>query len=385
MKPLLLLLAVAACSGNKGAAFETAKVERGRIAPKVTATGTLSALVTVQVGSQVSGRVQQLNVDFNSTVEKGQVIAKIDPQLFDAALEQAKANALAAQGSLTRAQVQAADAERQLARTKTLADRQVIAQAELDTATANAEAARAQIDVARGNLAQAKASLHQAEVNLQYTTITSPISGTVISRNVDVGQTVAASLQAPTLFVIAEDLRKMQVDTAVAEADVGKLSPGMPATFMVDAFPNERFKGKVRQIRNAPQTLQNVVTYDAVIDVENPDLKLKPGMTANVTFVWAERNDVLKVPNAALRFKPANAGGWKKGERPPPDEKTLYTLEGENLVPHKVKVGVTDGSVTEIVEGIDEGAMVVTDANDGSGPKRPQGSPPGGGGMRRMF
>src|SRR5205814_4089062 len=172
-------------------------------------------------------------------------------------------------------------------------------QPDLDPALAAAQAAKAQVDASLGGLAQSKAALKQAEVNLQYTTILSPISGTVISRNVDVGQTVAASLSAPTLFVIAEDLRKMQVDTAVAEADVGKLQPGMDATFTVDAFPGERFRGKVRQIRNAPQTVQNVVTYDAVIDVENGELKLRPGMTANVSFVWAERGDVLRVPNAA--------------------------------------------------------------------------------------
>lgn len=384
------------CSGKSAPTYETAKVDKGRIAPKVTATGTVSATVTVQVGSQVSGRVAALYADFNTPVDAGQTIAKIDPQLFEAALEQARANHMAAQGNLARSQVQAADAERQFQRTKSLAERNLVAQAELDTARATMEAAKAQVDVSRGNVAQSKAALHQAEVNLTYTTIHSPISGTVISRNVDVGQTVAASLSAPTLFVIAEDLRKMQVDTAVAEADVGKLQPGMDATFVVDAFPGERFRGKVRQIRNAPQTVQNVVTYDAVIDVDNPELKLRPGMTANVTFIWAQRDDVLRVPNAALRFKPPPdvmkkkapaPDGEKKDrrERGPSDEKTVWLMKGEELEPVKVKVGITDGSVTEVLAGLDEGDVVVTESSDPSAPGGGQQRQRGGGGMRRLF
>jgi len=404
--PAVLSLSLVACAGKSTPTYETAKVDKGRIAPKVTATGTVSATVTVQVGSQVSGRIAALYADFNAAVDAGATIAKIDPQLFEAALEQARANHMASQGNLARAQVQAADADRQYQRAKSLADRQLVAQADLDTARANAEAAKAQVDVARGNLAQSKAALHQAEVNLTYTTIVSPISGTVISRNVDVGQTVAASLSAPTLFVIAEDLRKMQVDTAVAEADVGKLQPGMDATFVVDAFPGERFRGKVRQIRNAPTTVQNVVTYDAVIDVDNPELKLRPGMTANVTFVWAERTDVVRVPNAALRFKPSaealkksqkaggdapdkaeggGEGGKRRGPRGPSDEKTVYTLKnGDELEPVKIKIGVTDGTVTEVLSGLSEGDVVVTESND---PNAPQGQQRqrSGGGMRRLF
>jgi HlyD family secretion protein len=390
----------AGCSGKSQPAYETAKVDKGRIAPKVTATGTVSATVTVQVGSQVSGRVAALYADFNSSVDAGATIARIDPQLFEAALEQARANHMAAQGNLARAQVQAADAERQHQRTRSLAERKLVAEADLDTARATAEAAKAQVDVARGNLAQSKAALHQAEVNLTYTTIVSPISGTVISRNVDVGQTVAASLSAPTLFVIAEDLRKMQVDTAVAEADVGKLQPGMDASFIVDAFPGERFRGRVRQIRNAPQTVQNVVTYDAVIDVDNPEAKLRPGMTANVTFTWAERNDVLRVPNASLRFKPppealkklkkpegaeGEEGKKRRREAGPSDEKTVWLLKNEELEPKKVKIGVTDGSVTEVISGLSEGDVVVTESNDPGAAGQPPQRRTGGGGMRRLF
>ena len=284
--------------------FGTAAVDRGRIVARVTATGTLSALVTVQVGTQVSGTVQKLYVDWNSPVKKGQLIAKIDPQLFEASLQQAQANYEAAEGNLVKAEAQERDAGRQFERSKTLLDRKLIAQADYDTSQANEEMMKGQTASARGSLAQAKAALSQARVNLDMTKIVSPTDGTVISRSVDVGQTVAASLAAPTLFVIAKDLREMQVDTSVAEADVGRLVPGMAATFTVDAFPGERFRGKVRQIRNAPTTLQNVVTYDAVIDVANPDLKLRPGMTANITFISAEKDDVLRVPNAALRFRP---------------------------------------------------------------------------------
>jgi HlyD family secretion protein len=232
---------------------------------------------------------------------------------------------------------------------------------------------------------QAKASLQQAEVNLAYTNIISPTSGIVISRNVDVGQTVAASLQAPTIFVIAEDLAKMQVDTSVAEADVGRLRAGMEATFTVDAYPSETFKGVVRQIRNAPQTVQNVVTYDAVIDVDNPDLRLKPGMTANVTFVYGEKDDVLRVPNAAMRFRPppdllaqsgaAPAGGNRaksgagEGTRQPstPDRRTVWVLREEKPSPVRIRIGISDGSFTEVVEGeIKAGDVVITDAIGGS-------------------
>jgi HlyD family secretion protein len=357
--------------------FVTARVERGRVTARVTATGTLSALVTVQVGAQVSGRISQLFVDFNSPVKKGQVIARLDPQLFGAAVEQAKANSVAADGQLVKAKAQALDADRQLARSKQLREQKLIAQADLDTAEANASAAHAQVIASEGALAQTKAALHQAQINLDYTTIISPINGVVISRNVDVGQTVATALQAPTLFTIAEDLAKMQVDTNVAESDVGKLSPGMDATFTVDAYPSERFKGKVRQIRNAPQTVQNVVTYDAVIDVDNSDGRLKPGMTANVTFVYAEKDSVLKVPNAALRFRPpADMIPHADGGAPPeprhgahdraPDRRTLWVLRGEQPVAVPVRIGVSDGTVSEIVEGqLGEGEQVITETGAG--------------------
>jgi HlyD family secretion protein len=391
-----LVVAVVAWRGGSGGKpktqIDTARLERGRIVAKVTASGTLSAIVTVQVGSQVSGRIAELRADFNSQVKKGQLIAKIDPQLFQATVEQQRANLAAAQGNLAKARAQAVDAQRQADRALALAAKKLIAQADADTAVSNADALAAGVQAAEGQVAQTRAALNSAEVNLAYTDIRSPTNGVVISRNVDVGQTVAASLSAPTLFVIAEDLAQMQVDTSVAEADVGRLSAGMDATFTVDAYPSVAFKGKVRQVRNAPQTVQNVVTYDAVIDVANPDLKLKPGMTANVTFIYAEKDDVLKVPNAALRFKPppgmvGEAGGAGRGggraegagqrgeggkgpegrpsSRGPetPDRRTVWLSKEGQLTPVRVRTGISDGSFTEVVEGdVEAGSEVVMDA-----------------------
>ena len=382
--------------------FETARASRGRIVAKVTASGSLSALVTVQVGSQVSGTIAALFADFNSTVKKGQLVAKIDPRLFNATVEQARANLAAADGNLVKVKAQAADGERQARRAAALLEQKLIAQADYDTARSTADADNAAVDAAAGAVAQSKAQVHQAELNLAYTDITSPKDGTVISRNVDVGQTVAASLSAPTLFLIAEDLRKMQVDTSVAEADIGKLQPGMQATFTVDAYPGERFAGKVRQVRNAPQSLQNVVTYDAVIDVDNSDLKLKPGMPANCTFIHTDRSDVLRLPNAALRFlppaellarlnpegRPPQGGPPRRGAfggRGDPSRKTVWVLRDGKPVPVILHTGVSDGSLTEILEGdVKDGDSVITDLAAGGATKATQPSQPSNF-PRRMF
>lgn len=369
---------------DAGLTFETATVDRGAVISRVTASGTLSALVTVQVGSQVSGRIRSLGADFNSRVQKGDVIATLDSEFLDAALAQAKANHVAARGELVAAQIKAKDADRQVARNRELAARKLIATADLETLEANAAQAHAAIAVARGRLAQAEAALGQAETNLGYATIVAPISGLVISRSVDVGQTVAASLQAPTLFAIAEDLARMQVDTSVAEADIGRLADGMAASFTVDAWPGERFEGTVRQIRFAPQTVQNVVTYNAVIDVANPDLKLRPGMTANVTFVAAERQGVLRVPNGALRFRPeaevlkrlqggGAAGGagvavTSEAAPRPAGLRSVWVLRGGDRAERvDVRVGLSDGTRTEVLEGLAEGDVVVLDASASAG------------------
>jgi HlyD family secretion protein len=325
-------------SGQDGSnqKFRLAKVERGEINYVVTATGTINPVINVLVGSQVSGTIKALYADFNSRVKEGQVIAQIDPAIFQAQVDQARAavstnqanllnsqsNLVNAKANLAKADVAVVDAKRTLDRYVPLVEKKVIAQATLDTAQTNYDTAVAQRDVAKAQVEsatsqvasskaqveQAKAALRLAETNLRYTTIRSPVNGTVISRNVDVGQTVAASLQAPTLFTIAKDLTQMQVDTNVSEADVGRVTVGQDATFTVDAYPGRNFRGKVFEVRNAPIIVQNVVTYDVVIQVENKDLKLKPGMTANVSVMIAHREQALKIPNAALRFRPESAG-----------------------------------------------------------------------------
>jgi len=352
--------------------YDTVAVDRGPIAAKVNANGTLSALVTVQVGSQVSGRIESLMADFNSPVKKGQVVAKIDPSLFEAAVAQAKANYVAALASLDKAKAQQVDAGRQYVRAEQLFKEGLMSKADRDTAESNAGVAEAQISAARAQIAQAKASLDQAKQNLDYTTIISPIDGVVISRNVDMGQTVAASFQAPILFTIAQDLGHMQVDTNVAEGDVGKIRSGLDVTFTVDAYPSRVFHGTVRQVRDNPQTVQNVVTYDAVIDVDNPDHALKPGMTANVTFVYATRDAALRVVNAAFRFHPDGptlTAMSKDGVRPKvPNigeargERVVWVRSGEAAEPRVVKIGITDGTVTEVLGGLQPGDAAVTEA-----------------------
>lgn len=290
--------------GEPAIAYQTVPVTRGNIAAQVTANGTLSAVGTVQVGAQVSGRVVEIHADFNDRVKKGQIIAKLDESVLKAQIASASAAVALANANVNKAQVGIADTERQYKRQKTLQEQQLVAGATVEGAEVAYDTAKASLLAARAQAQQAQAQLAQAKLNLSYATIYSPVDGVVLSRAVDVGQTVAASLQAPVLFTIAEDLARMQIDTAVSEADVGRLKDGMEATFTVDAFPGKTFKGSVRQVRNAPTTTQGVVTYDAVIDVDNSDLQLRPGMTANVTFVLAQVANATKIPNAALRFKP---------------------------------------------------------------------------------
>ncbi|MDI7260904.1 MAG: efflux RND transporter periplasmic adaptor subunit [Thermodesulfobacteriota bacterium] len=315
--------------------FRMIRVERGEISLIVTATGTITPVTTVLVGSQVSGMIKALYADFNSRVKEGEVIVQIDPAIFEAQVEQGRASLLNAQASLlnaqanlqsahanlTKAEVSVLDTKRTLDRNRELAEKKMVAQATLDTAQANydtavaqrevskaqVESSKAQVESAKAQVEQARAGLKLAETNLRYTTIRSPVSGVVISRNVDVGQTVAASLQAPTLFTIAKDLTRMQVDTNVSEADIGRIEKGQETTFTVDAYPERTFRGRVSEIRNAPITVQNVVTYVVVVEVENRELRLKPGMTANVSILLVHQEGVLKIPNAALRFRPEMA------------------------------------------------------------------------------
>jgi len=290
---------------RKGSAepkYRNVKVDKGDVTATVTATGTLSAVTTVSVGSQVSGICSKLYVDFNAVVKKGQLLAELDPTPFQQAVEQSRAN-------LDKAKVQLRNDEIALTRAKRLFADQLSAQSDLDAAQTTRDS-----DVA--SVAQAMAQLKSNETNLSYTRIISPIDGVVVSRTIDVGQTVAASFQAPTLFMIAQDLTKMQVLTNIDEADVGRIREGQVATFTVDAYPDQTFKGSVSQIRLSPQTVQNVVTYPVMLDVPNQDLKLKPGMTANVLVPVDVRKDVLRVPNAALRFRPdpADILGSDKGK-----------------------------------------------------------------------
>ena len=350
--------------------YQTGVVDEGPITAKVTASGALSAIVTVQVGSQVSGRIDHLYVDFNSPVKAGQLIATIEPSLFRAAMDQARANQVAARAAFDKAVANRTLADLTYGREQTLFGQKLVARADLDAAQAQALACRADVDASQATVLQAQAALEQAELNLSYTRIVSPIDGIVLSRTVDVGQTVAASFQAPTLFTIAQDLTKMQVDTNVAEGDVGRLHAGMEATFTVDAYPGRLFRGEVRQVRDNATTLQNVVTYDAVIDVDNSDMALRPAMTANASFVYATRAHATRVPNAALRFKPdASTIASMAGGAPAPalpegaDARLVWVLHGAEATPRVVRIGIGDGVVTEIAEGdVHAGEVVVTEA-----------------------
>jgi HlyD family secretion protein len=327
-KALVTLVVLAAVGGtvfayynyHKGSAaptVNTAAVVRGDVVDTVGATGTLQAVTTVQVGAQVSGIIQDLYADFNSLVKKGQVLARLDPSTIQTQIDQSRANLARSQADLQRLKVALDDANQKLKRAQELAARSLIPETDLETAQVNVRSADAQVKSQDAAIVQAEASLKQNQVSLDHTVIAAPIDGLVISRNVDRGQTVAASLQAPTLFVLAADLTKMQVIANLDESDVGRIRPGQRVNFRVDAYAADEFSGTVQQVRLQPITQQNVVTYATVIDVPNTDLRLKPGMTANVNIEIARRSDVLRVPNAALRFRPTNDIYAALGQKPP--------------------------------------------------------------------
>jgi HlyD family secretion protein len=435
---------------QNGAKYRLATVERGDISAYVSATGTLNPVTMVQVGTQVSGTIEKLLADYNSSVQDGQIIALLDQASFrakvaqaEASLENARADLKNAQANVSnvvasienaraevanqranveRVQVEIADAKRDLERQRTLFERQLISRSELETAqstsdttTAQRNAARAQLDAAaaklraaqaqmrsanaqvdkaRAQVSEAQAALEQAQVDLDRTIIRSPINGTVISRNVDIGQTVAASLQAPTLFTIAQDLTKMQVDTNVSEADIGNVAIDQAASFTVDAFPHQVFQGRVQEIRQAPIIVQNVVNYNTVIALDNPERKLRPGMTATVSILVARRDQVLKIPKAALRFQPKLSeedreeieaylrdrrdGGSREGAVPVSEAQRkrwqgvskVWFLTPEGVLrPIQVRLGISDDQFTELVdEGLHEGQALVTGMLDGDGP-----------------
>jgi HlyD family secretion protein len=416
------LLAVAFAWRRKGTVvtLATATVDRGDILDVVGATGTLEAVVTVQVGSQVSGTIQDLHADFNSQVKKGQVIARLDPSLFDARVGQAKANLIAARANVERSRAEVTDSQQKYARARELAEQKLLPTSDLETAKATFDGAQAQLHASEAAVSQAQANVNQAELDLSHTIIATPIDGVVIARNVDVGQTVAASFQAPVLFVIANDLTKMRVNAAIDEADVGRIEAGQDVSFRVDAYPDRTFAGRIEQVRLQPTTVQNVVTYNTIITVDNAELKLRPGMTATVSVIVHRADDALRIPAAALRFRPegfagggrrgGNAGGGDRaasggppagaggppagaggggqgrpatagggtraggsGQRPGgrpaggPGRGLVFVLDEKGAPkPNPVVVGISDGQFVEVKEGLVEGAAVVTGIDSGA-------------------
>ena len=411
-----IVASVGGCRRGTADTYRTDPVSRGPVVEMVSATGEVSAIITVNIGSQVSGTISKLYVDFNSVVKKGQRLAQIDPRLFQAALEKAQGGLASAQADVEKAVAALHDAERLEKRNKELFDQKLVSQQDVDSAVAAREQAAATLSGNRAKVMQARADRDQAAANLAYTSITSPIDGIVVSRAVDVGQTVAASFQTPTLFTIANDLTKMQILANIDEADVGKVHEGAETIFTVDAYAGEEFRGSIREVRQAPTTINNVVTYAAVIDAPNPMRKLRQGMTAAVKVLTNRQDDVLRVANAALRWKPENAepAEGAPGRAPQGGDRTMARTAGERraaagrgeeqgepgqgrasrgrparvykLVAGKpvavtVRVGISDGQRTAVLDGaLAEGdAVIVAEGAAGGVPSRP----PGGG--RRVF
>ena len=406
----------------------TQTVARGNIQQVVSATGTLQPLVTSPVGSQVSGIVWKLHADYNSQVKKGQVLLELDPALFQVAVKREEANMASAQAQVLRARADAHNAALIASRARSLAEKNYISMSERDTAVAQELSSKASLSAAEAGIKLAQAALDKVHLDLKNSVILSPVDGVVIARNVELGQAVVASFQAPNLFTIAEDLRKMQVLANVDEADIGYMQVGTTAQFTVDAFRGKKFAAKVSQVRNAAQTVQNVVTYVVVLEVDNTELLLKPGMTANVRLEIARRDSALLIPNAALRFKPRldrapttaaadpAAGGESRrpGGRKRPDgsgkggeaaQKTdtlgtngmprelparVFVPDGESVKMQPIMIGISDGQFTEVVSGLEENQVVVTDSpkaaggsSAAAGGPRPAAGAAGGGGMRR--
>lgn len=374
--------------------YKFAKVERGAIVATISATGTVNAVTTVSVGSQVSGTIQKLYVDYNSRVKKGQTIAEIDPALFVAQVEQARGNWQNAQANVLKAKVTLADAKRTLERNRQLISQGIVAQSDFDASQTAYDAALANLKSAEAGVTQTHGALMQAETNLKNSVIRSPVDGVVISRSIDVGQTVAASFQTPTLFSIAQDLTKMQIETSVDESDISRARLGQPVSFTVDAYPNRTFSGTVTQIRSAPITVQNVVTYVVVVQVDNRELLLKPGMTANVSIETGRKEGVLKLPSAALRFRPRGSGDKEKPKTGPSAQQKggqtaqkgkgdfpvqqVFVLKEGKPVAVKIQTGMNDTANVEIVEGpLKEGDQVIVEQIDSKKKKPNSGSPMG--------
>jgi HlyD family secretion protein len=422
------------------AKYATASLERGDIVEIVGATGTLQAVTTVQVGSQVSGTIQSMGADFNSVVKKGQVIARLDPSLFEARLGQSRASLITARANVDRQKSVVTDTKQKYARAQQLFKEELLPESELETAAANHEGAQAQLKANEAAVSQAEANLNQAQVDLNHTIIQTPIDGVVINRAVDVGQTVAASFQAPVLFIIANDLASMQVNAAVDEADIGRVRTGQEVSFRVDAYPDRTFAGKVEQVRLQPQTIQNVVSYNTIISADNAEQKLMPGMTATVSIVVNKAENALRLPTSALRFRPegfeetggrpaARAAGSRGQDGAPPPaaggtavaavqaasreggrgdgatsgrgprgssetgpsprdrserdsasegKRSLVFLLGADQKPEptRVRTGLSDGQFVEVKDGLSEGAVVVTGLESATS-RGPAGARPG--------
>jgi HlyD family secretion protein len=386
--------------------YRTAAIERGSVVSIVSATGTINPVVSVQVGTQVSGMIKSLHADFNSRVKAGDKVATIDPEPFKARRDQAAGNLEMARSNVARSKADLAQRKRERDRVQSLVAQEFVSQNDVDVALTNYHSAEAQLRVSEAQVKQAEAVLNAADLELKYTVIRSPVDGVVVARNVEVGQTVASSFATPNLFLIALDLTKMQVDTNVSESDIGGITEGKDAAFTVDAYPGVRFEGVIRQVRLAPINVQNVVTYNVVVAVDNKDLRLKPGMTANVSIIVAQKDQVLKVPNAALRFSPPQserAEGASSGGKPVRADAGSYSradsvnsggqarkvwklgVTGEPE-PVAVHTGISDGVSTEVLEGtVADGDMVVIGIETVRGERRSGELPPGfgSGGQRR--
>jgi len=366
--------------------YVTQPVDRGPITARVTATGTVNPVKTVQVGTYVSGPIQAITVDFNSPVTSGQLLAKIDPRPFQMKLDAATASLANARARLAKDRADLALKSVTLRRTRDLRRGGIVSENDLDVAVSQAEQARAQVALDEADIGNQAAALREAEVNLGYTEITSPVDGVVVARNVDGGQTVAATFQTPTLFLVAEDLTKMQVSASVSESDIGPIAVGQEVAFSVDAYPASSFVGRVEQVRNAPVTVQNVVTYDVIVSVDNADLRLKPGMTANVTIATATRPDALRVSTSALRFRPPapeGAGDAHAADAADTSTPRVWVLDADDHPrPVSIRTGIADDRYTEVTDGLREGERVIVALRRETA-AAPQGRPPSFGPARR--
>jgi HlyD family secretion protein len=361
-------------------------VERGPITASVTATGTVNPVETVQVGTYVSGPIQDILADYNTPVKRGQLLAKIDPRPFQMKVDGADADVANARARVAKAKADRELKATNLRRSKELVSQGIVSRSEFDAATSDAKQAEATIALEEAGLASSEAKLQDAKVSLAYTDIVAPVDGVVVARNVSKGQTVAASFQTPTLFLVAADLKRMEVNASVSESDIGGVAVGQDVAFTVDAYPGQPFEGRVTQVRNSPITVANVVTYEVLVTVDNAELKLKPGMTANVTITTATRNDAIRVPTSALRFRPSPNLSAAAETPPARAGATVWVVgaDGE-LQPVSVTTGIADEKFTEILSGLEPGARVVTavERNPDVGAQRPQLPTFGGGGGRR--